>query len=322
MNRQGITSTLPWIMLSFFSVQPALAYPALPTRDQTPLLQAYFIPAVARSPDQGWAFTNSLYITNTYQLDQSHNENLLIDVENLRFDFQASYAQQNWLFNLNIPLIRNSPGFLDQTIRNWHDFFGLPQGGRDQAQNDQLHLLYQNSRGQIFDLGQNDSGFGDIQLAAGYRLTGNDQLWLGVEVSASSDPLLSSQSTDFALWYAHSAEARRNLTPYGMIGLSFPADGGLFKHQLNRQFAFGQLGLLYAWRPAYQLLLQTDFHRAIVKHSGLDALGDSLQAQFGLRMARLSADFQLDVFFSEDIYPGHAPDITFGIRLSPRSQSD
>ncbi len=308
--------------MGFFSgaLWAAPAYPGLPTRDQTPLLQAYFIPAAPLTPRQGWAFSNSLYITNTYQRDQSASEDLTIDVENTRFDFQASFAQQDWLFNINIPLIRNSAGFLDQTIVGWHDFFGLPQGGRDQAQNDQILMHYRNAQGEVFKLTQSDSGIGDIQFAAAYRLSPLDHIWLGVELPASNDRLLSNQASDIALWYSHTAQTRRNLTPFGMIGLSFPADGGMFRRQLNPQFAFGQLGLVYSWRPAWQFLLQADFHSAIVKHSRLDALNNSLQTQFGLRLAQLSTSLQLDIFFAEDVYPGHAPDITFGFRLSPRAQ--
>ncbi len=313
---------LELLLLSAISLQQSFAfdYPGLPTRDQTPLLQAYFIPAAPLTPRQGWAFSSSLYITNTYQRDQNALEDLTIDVENTRFDFQASLAQQDWLFNINIPLIRNSAGFLDQTIVGWHDFFGLPQGGRDQAPNNRILMRYRNTQGDVFSLSQSDSGVGDIQLAAGYRLSPRDQIWLGVEIPVSNDPLLSSQASDFALWYSHSAQTRHYLMPFAMLGLSIPAEGGLFNHRIKPLFTFGQFGLLYTWRPAFQLLAQADFHSNIVKHGELDALSNSLQAQFGLRLPRVSPDFQLDLFFSEDIYPGHAPDITFGIRFSPHHQ--
>jgi hypothetical protein len=296
----------------------AVDYPGLPTRDQNPLLQGYFIPAMPVASSDGWAVAQSLYFTNTYQLERSADEDLIIDVENTRYDFQATWAHRQWRFNLNIPLIRNSPGFLDQTIVGWHDFFGLPQGGRDQAQNDQIKLLYQNTGGSVIDSTQSETANGDIQLAAGYQLSGSNQLWLGIELPTGSASLMSNGAIDFALWISHVAPARENLQPFGLLGVSFPADDGLFENQLRRQFVFGQLGLLYAWRPNYLWFVQADFHSSMVKHSTLDALGHSLQAQFGLRLPQASNSFQLDLFFSEDIYPGHAPDITFGLRLSPR----
>ena len=306
----------------FPSLLQARDYPGLPTRDQNPLLQGYFIPVMPVSASDGWALSQSLYFTNTYQLDRSSDEDLIIDVENARLDIQASWAREQWRFNINIPFIRNSPGFLDQTIVGWHDFFGLPQGGRDQAQNDQMRLYYQNADGVTVDTRQSASAIGDIQLAAGYQLSQTGQLWLGVEMPVADDRIISNQSADFALWYADSASVRGNFTPYGLLGLAFPADDGVFEGQLKRQFLFGQLGLLYAWRPAYQWFVQADFHSSMIDNSRLDALGHSLQAQFGLRLPKLSDDFQLELFFSEDIYPGHAPDITFGLRLSPLPDVD
>ena len=302
---------------------PALAadYPGLPTRDQNPLLQGYFIPAMPLASADGWAFSQSLYITNTYQLDRSADEDLIIDVENTRLDIQASWARDLWRFNINIPFIRNSAGFLDQTIVGWHDFFGLPQGGRDQATNDRLQLTYQDADGMVINTMQGGSAIGDIQLAAGYQVSTASQLWLGVELAASNDPVISNQAADLALWYAYAAQSHSKLTPYGLVGLSFPGNDGLFKNRLKSQFLFGQIGALYALRPDWQFLLQADFHSSMLKQTRLDALEHSLQAQFGLRLPRVSKDLQLDLFFSEDIYPGHAPDITFGLRFSTRTQA-
>jgi len=64
------------------------------------------------------------------------------------------------------------------------------------------------------------------------------------------------------------------------------------------------------------LLLQADYHSPIVNDSELDTLDHSLQAQFALRLPSLIDNHQLELFFSEDVFPGHAPDISFSIRLS------
>ena len=297
--------------------QPLFAqFPGLPTRDQTPLLQAYFIPATIDDSGQRWSFSQSLYITNTYQIDRNSHENLVIDVENTRLDLQANYAQGDWRFNINVPLIQNRSGFLDSTIIGWHDFFGLPQGGRDQAANNQLQLQYQQGGETLVDINQASSAVGDIQLAAGYALNNASQWWLGIEQSVSNDALISNQHTDVALWFQTRGQASSTFTPYGMLGLAWPGSGGAFDKRVKNQFVFGQLGTLYAWRADYQWLLQADYHSGMVQQTRLDALTDSLQAQFGLRLPHIFDGHQMDIFFSEDIYPGHAPDITFGLRFS------
>src|SRR5690606_36588858 len=72
------------------------------------------------------------------------------------------------------PLLVTGGGMLDSMIENWHDWFGLPNGGRDQIARDQYR--YQYLRGgqppmqlptqpqPIFDIGGSDAGIGDIRL--------------------------------------------------------------------------------------------------------------------------------------------------------------
>lgn len=296
----------------------AQTYPGLPTRGQNPLLQSYYIPVIPTTSEDSLSFSHSLYFTNTYQIESKGNENLVIDVENTRYDFQITYRKSLWHFNLTVPFISNRSGFLDQTIEGWHDFFGLPQGGRDSAQNNQINLLYQVDGNDIINSQDPSEGIGDIQLAAGYQIDPQSQFWFALELPSSDNSLfISNQEMEFAFWYLTANNLNEKLTTYGTLGLSFPANDGLMINRIENQVLFGQVGLIYTWLPRYQLLLQLDLHSNIVKNSDLEALGNSIQAQFGLRINKLFSEQQLDLFFSEDIIPGYAPDITFGIRLSP-----
>ena len=313
-------SLLAGTLALLISTIPAQAspYPGVPTRSQNPLLQSYFIPAMPLTGEAGWSHSHALYITNTYQQGSSATETLLIDVENTRYDFQATLTQQLWHFNINLSLISNASGFLDQTIVNWHDFFGLPQGGRDDAINNQTNLFYQQQGTTFIDRQRGGSGVADVQLAIGYQLSDQDQLWLGIELpSGDSDPLISNDAIDLAAWYAWQRELSSQLDIYGLAGMALPGDDGVFAGQLERQFLFAQLGLFYRYHRNWQFFLQSDLHSRIVKQAQVDALNQSLQAQFGLRLPRLFDSYQLDLFFSEDIAPGHAPDISFSLRLYP-----
>ena len=316
-----ISISLSLLLISVFISTSTVAeqtYPGLPTRSQNPLLQSYFIPTIPVTSQDSWTFSQAVYFTNTYQLDKNSQEELIIDVENTRFDFQLTYRQELWHFNINASLISNKSGFLDQTIEGWHDFFGLPQGGRDQAEHDQINLFYQKDGVNIINSQQANEGLGDIQFAIGYQLNSSSQFWLALEIpSSSSSKFISNDAIDAAVWYSTASQLPDKLTTYGSVGLAFPADNGLLESQLNNQFTFGQIGLNYEFDPSYHIVLQADFHSQIVSQSNLDALDNSLQAQFGLRFPTLFDGYQLDLFFSEDIFPGHAPDITFGLRVSP-----
>jgi len=306
-------------LLSSFMLNLSYAdtYPGLPTRSQSPFLQGYFIPAIPSTEPDGWSVAHSLYITNTYQIDQAGTEQAIVDVENTRYDFQLSYAEKLWLFNLNASLIDNRSGFLDQTIESWHDFFGLPQGGRNTAINNQIRLFYQKDSQVLIDSMHADNGLADLQLALGYSLTPQTRIWFGLELPTNSGyEFITNDATDLALWLSSSHQWSEKSTLFGSTGLVLPGNGGLLPGLLEDQFVFGQLGWVYRYSPDYHLLLQADYHSPIIKDSHLDVFDHSLQMQFVLRLPGLIEKHTLDVFFSEDIFPGHAPDITFSLRLT------
>lgn len=314
---------LACILLLASIYAPALvaqAYPGLPTRSQNPLLQSYLIPAIPLTTNEGWSFAHNLYITNTYQEDKSASENLIIDVENTRYDFQAAYQYSQWTLGLTLSLISNQSGQLDQTIEGWHDIFGLPQGGRDHAVSNQINLLYQKNGVDIINSTQASSGLGDIQLSAAYALSSSQSLWMTLELPSGEDSqFISNQQSDAAVAYSSFHVISDKTSGYATLGLSILADSGLLQNQLRRQIVFAQFGLIYAYSARYQFLLQTDLHSSMLKSTDLEALDHSVQAQFGLRLPRIFDQHQLDIFFSEDVLPGHAPDISFSLRLSPIS---
>jgi len=316
-DKKSLKPALTLVAASFMTPVLSTPWPGVPTRDQNPLLQAYFIPAMPAQSTRDWTFSHSLYITNTFQRDNGANEQLLIDVENKRYDFQASIRRHDWLFSINLSLLDNNKGFLDQTIEGWHDIFGLPQGGRDTAVNNRLDLFYQRNGVAAINSQQADSGLGDVQLALG-KPVANGHWWLAIELpSSDSNPLFSNDGIDIAAWYSGSTHWQHNTTFYGMAGFVFPSDNGVFKGQLHDHYLIGQLGFVYRYDADWHFFVQADMHSAIVSGSELDALGHSLQGQFGLRLPSIMKTYQLDLYFSEDIFPGHAPDITFSLRFSP-----
>ncbi len=297
-------------------------YPGLPTRSQHPLLQSYFIPAIPVTSDRKWSYSQSLYITNTYQLEDYRQEEVEIDVENTRLDFQITYYSKPWYFNVNIPYINNKSGFMDETINHWHEFFYLPKGGRDKAEDNQIGLFYKNEDRTFFDIDQPTEGLADVQLALGYQIDNSTQAWIGLEIPSSNDSaLISNDAIDTAIWISKSAIPFDYFTGYFTLGLAFPANEGLFKNDLRKQIGFAQFGIDYSINADYELVFQADFHTEMLKKTNLEALSNSLQGQFVLRCNHLIPHHTVDFFFSEDIYSGHAPDITFSMRISSASNN-
>ena len=296
----------------------AADWPGLPTRDQNPLLQGYLIPAQpVLSERDGWSRGLSLFITNTYQTDQSPRQSLIIDAETTRLDLQLGYRKDRWSFGVNLPLVDTRGGQLDRLIIDWHDFFGLPQGGRNQAPLDTLQMSWTVDGQQRVDIRKPVSGIGDLQLSIGYQAGPSDEFWLALELPSGNDPLLSNDGVDLAVWWRRKGDPGARVQGYGSLGLSLMQDGGVLENHMKQSLLFAQAGIRFRWNPSIEGLFQIDAHTPLVKDSEVDGLDSSLQGQFGLRFPDLIKGCRLDLFFSEDIWPGHAPDITFGLSLSP-----
>jgi len=310
-----------WLVLLAGYNRAAATTIGLPTRDQNPMLQAYYLPALGFSSQPGWKYSHSLFITNTFQEESKGNEILVIDAESYRYDFAIAYQQNNWRLTTKIPLIFNQGGSLDRLIEGWHDLFGLPEGRRESNPNDQLNIQYIKNGQTIFLQSTAENDVGDIEVSLSYHLAGDEkrstELSVGIELPTGSvDSNSGNEATDIALWLSHQRAVTDLTNLYGLIAYSRLGKGGQLDEELNTGTWVAQLGAEHVFTPKITGILQFDMHSALIKDSALTAFGDSLQVQVGLQFSHLIKNHNLDLFFSEDILRGSAPDITFGIRLS------
>jgi hypothetical protein len=315
-NKSGISTLL--LILAAGSNAASIG---LPTRDQNPLLQAYFLPSIDMQVENGWHLSHALYITNTFQEESRGSEELVIDVENYRYDFSLSYQTGKWRLGARLPLISNDPGELDSLIEDWHDIFGLPQGGRTENPNDQFNLTYSRNGNVIFEQSNSDSDIGDLALLYNYRLTYSDtastELGIGIELPTGSiDSISGNEEIDSAFWINRSVQVSENSLFYGMFGLSLPGNDGHLKYLIKNRIWFSQLGSEYDFNEDITGILQLDFHTSTLKNTELKAFENSLQMQFALQFQNWFDNYSVDLFFSEDILVKSAPDITFGLRIS------
>lgn len=308
-------------LASLFSFDSRAASIGLDTRDQNPMLQAYYLPGIDIQEDSGWHISHSLYITNTFQKEDTGNESLLIDVENYRYDFSLAYQNENWRIGATLPLISNTGGSLDSAIEKWHDIVGLPQGGRLENIDDQIYLSYTRDGNVLFEQSSSESDIGDLALSFNYRLLQNEkgitELGAGVELPTGKiDSNSGNEEIDFAIWLNRLHRFSSHSRIYGSLGVSLPGKGGQLKQYLKSQIWFSQLGTEYDFTNAITGIMQFDLHTAALKNSELKAFNNSLQIQLGLQFKNWFENYHVDLFFSEDILVGSAPDITFGLRVS------
>jgi hypothetical protein len=319
-NRE-LLKNLAWLVLLAISSHVSATTIGLATRDQNPMLQAYYLPSLGFSSQPGWQYSHSLFISNTYRQQSKNNQALVIDVENYRYDFALSYQHNDWRINTKIPFIVNTGGTLDGLIEDWHGFFGLPQRGRDSNPNDQINIEYINNGQTVFLQNRADNDIGDIEVSLSYQLAADKnqstEISLGIELPTGSvESNSGNEATDVALWLRHQRAATELTVLYGQIAYSHIGKGGQLAEQLKNDTWVAQLGAEHTFNENITGILQLDLHSALINNSSLTAFGNSLQMQVGLQFSNLIINHNLDLFLSEDILPGSAPDITFGARLS------
>ena len=298
---------------------PGGASPGFASRDLNPILQSIYLPGYAPQwSEDEWQLSHTLYVTNTSQRQTAGDETLLIDVENYRYEFSLSHRINDWVIQGSLPLISNQGGFLDSAIENYHDALGLPQGNRPSFARDQIEIEYSQDGMIAYQQTVSSSGLGDISIAFGYHpLENNTAYFLGIEFATGSQAdFTGNEAIDIALWMIHSQAISLKANWYGLVGATFPGSNGLLKDLLVEQIWIGQIGVNYQFTDTTTGIVQLDMHSETIKNSALKAFGNSVQAQLGFHFNELIGRHSLDVFFSEDILVGSAPDISFGLRLS------
>jgi hypothetical protein len=308
-------------LLLFTCASQVLAAPVgLNTRDQNPMFQAYYLPSIDLNSHQGWQVSHSVYLTSAFQNDQQGNETLILDVENYRYDFSIAYQQDKWRLSTTVPLIFNEGGSFDDAIEDWHDFFGLPQGGRTSRPHNQLDIIYTRNGQTFLSQTQATNDIGDISVSLSYSFAHSNKNLRAISFAVdlptgSKKNSTGNEAVDVALWLSQAYKTSKLTRLYGIFGVSLPGQGGQLERLQESVVWAGQMGLEHQFYPDWSAILQFDAHTAFIEASQLRALGNSVQLQIGLRVKQITQDHDIDLFFSEDILVGSAPDITVGLRL-------
>lgn len=264
-----------------------------------------------------FSFAGQLGLANHYVADASSSEALNLDGETLRAALEVRYGfADNWDIQLDIPWIDHSEGELDSLIDSWHDFWGMPDGGRPDVDPDQLDYRYARP-GTNFDLRDDASGAGDATLAVNYSFyrgkSSAAALSLGYKFgSADEEKLLGSGDDDVFLALRFSGEhlADLPLTWHGQLGYVRTGKVDFLGPYQERDLWFAGLALDWTVSERFSVLAQIDAHSAPLD-SELTALGeDALLLALGARW-NFSPAWSIDLNFVEDIRVEAAPDITF-----------
>ena len=277
------------------------------------------LPAVAARPVQTREWQISLEHSNQFMGGAVGEEVLLLDGESTELSVRHRQRFGPCVqLEAFVPLIAHNGGEFDRAIDDWHQFFGLPDAGRDNAPYSQLTYRYVNDDVERVSITSPQSGVGDIQLSLQRSLgcsatadaTRSEAIArMGVKLpTGNARELRGSGSTDVFVdlqspVYGNNARWRIGAA----IGALFLGNSDHFAEQ-KQLVAYGSLGTQFVYSHRWRLLGQLDWHTPFF-NSALTELGQTaVGLTVGLRYLALN-DQTLELSISEDIAIDTTPDI-------------
>ena len=290
------------IMIS--NLSPLAALRGLPTQRQADV-------------QLGSIVTVSQSLSNHFTVEQSGDESLMLDGQtdvlsvSLRYGFDL-----DWDIEVILPWVQHSRGFMDPLISDWHAFFGLPNGNREDYPVNQLQYRL-GQPGHEAALNNKVSGLGDVQVALNRNMSlkNGPQVALSVGMKTATGEeanWLGSGATDYWALARVSGDysGRVPLIWHGQIGMTHAGVSDLMGPNQKRSLWFGGVSLAWPFRDKWSVLAQIDAHSA-VGDGNLSALTQPA-GLFSMALRwNTSPKWTLDLGFSEDLVVESAPDITF-----------
>ncbi len=316
--------------IAVFGALPAVGSEPLYVKNLSPVAGLLGLPSqrdAQTTPSGDWAVALHGSLANHYVNDGNATEALNFDGETGRVALELRYGlAENWDLQLEVPWLDQSGGDLDGLIDDWHDFWGMSDGGRSNVPKDVLDYRYASAQGG-FSLQDDTSGIGDVSLsvshafyrdenstvsaALGYKFgTGDDKDFLG---SGADDAYL-------ALRFSGEQLSDLPLSWHGQIGYLRAGDSDVLEGLQEKNLWFAGLAMDWRFARNWSVIAQIDSHAAPLD-SELTGVGDdAILGTLGTRWY-FTPQWSVDISVVEDIRVETAPDVTFqaSVRYRPTS---
>ena len=314
-----------WLLLLGGVAPSVAAYEPLYVKNLSPVTGLLGLPSQRYAGTQsqgklGVALHSS--VANNYVLDTNSREFLNFDGETLRFALDLRYGlAADWDLQLEVPWLEQSGGHLDRLIDDWHDLWGMSDGGRSKVSRNLLDYQYASSFARGFLLEDDSSGVGDITLALNYAFFRDNNTVAAVALgykfgSGDDDKFLGSGADDQFVTLRFSGDHLSSLPLrwHGQVGYLRAGDSDLLDGIQEQNLWFAGLSLDWVISQHWSLLAQVDSNAAPTD-SGLTALGDTAVTFSGGARWRFAPRWSVDASIVEDIGVEPASDVTFQLSL-------
>lgn len=302
----------------------ANAWDALPAYNQNTLARSFALPVIGQSSVLGASqstFAADYDLTTEYYNDLKGNEAIIVDGETS--GFALSWRQgigHDVELIARLPVLVVGGGFMDHFIKEWHKTFGLPNGNREKAQDNQRQITYTVNGNPVLDERRSGTTLGDIQLGAGLKLGDNTALRGMVKLPNGSDSKLTGGNWGGAVWgdFGFPFAKGSSWDGFASLGATLAQKADALQDQQRSVAAFGGVGLGYFLTQNFEVRSQLYGHSALYKNTELPGLKKpGLQLTLG-GSYRWSPKVNMDVFFQEDPVTYSSPDFSLHLGLTIR----
>lgn len=302
--------------------------------NQSPLVQIFGLPHDTGAdivPSGKFKIALNQDLTSNYTVSSNSREQITLDGETYRLAIAVRYGfAPRWEVGVELPYLSQSGGFTDNFIIDWHNTFGLPQGGRDGGTKNSINYSYRKDGIQKLRMNHSSSGIADISLTGGFNLydvrtkESHDRLALKAAIklpTGNSSDLRGSGSIDLSLQLCGNMTNYSewgSLSLYGSVGGLAMSDSNVLRDQQNPLAGVGTLG--FGWGPAswISFKIQLNGNTPLYRDSALDELSKSSLMLISGGALKLPGNYLLDIGVSEDVAVATAPDVSFHLGLSKK----
>jgi hypothetical protein len=261
--------------------------------------------------------------SSTYTVQNSSNWTINLDMEITELNFRYKRIINDIVeFDMDVPVIFYSDGFMDGFLDSYHSTFGLPDYGRSSRPHNEF--LYEVRRdGRLVVEGKTGMGLGDIRISLKRPLISSN----GFNLSVKGDVELPSGrakkgygngNVDMGISILADKSISDAVMTYWNFGAVFPGDVKGHETINLENFIYGGAGLEAALNENFSLLAQVQGQSSIFPRTDLRAVDrDSYLLVFGGRIYERNGSLELSL--AEDINAVGAPDfiinLTYKIKL-------
>lgn len=277
-----------------------------------------------------WQTSVDFSHANNFTHNSTANEQVFLDGATTRVALSVRTGLSAGVdMELMVPFVKHYSGTLDSFIKNWHDFFHLPQNGRDQWPHDQLLYMYKKNNVTQLQINEPVSGIGDARLTLGFKLNRHwfpRQKHLAVKTAikfptGDAEKLTGSGGYGAFAWLTGDSATQWFQFPgltYYRAGVAWLQDGDVMADQQRSFAAFGGIGTAARFSNRIVLQLQLDTHNSLYRDSTFNEINQyALMFTMGGNL-KLTDAWNLDIAVVEDLYVHTAPDVTFQLKLNGR----